>query len=469
MTMSLVEQQCEVPVAPEHKNLLAHFQEHCLRYSDEGWVPIRFAVTSADSSEYHCEFATMSTGVAINRSRSGSIFDFRLRRPENVDRFNVVFVVPTGIGAELGGHAGDAGPVARLLAEMSDVLVLHPNVVNASDINEMPPNAWYVEGSVVTRLLMGTAGLLPVRSNRVLVVIDAHRDAFFVNAAVNSVSAARSSYGLSCPDVVCLDSPVVLRAGYSQSGRAAGRIERLEGICNLLEERSGRYDAVAVSSVVSVPPDCHQGYFDSAGEMVNPWGGVEAMLTHALSHMFNVPTAHSPMFESREIANRDPGIVDPRMAAEAVSTTFLQCILKGLQRSPRIVTDAGSMQSAGVFTASDVSCLVIPDGCLGLPTLAALEQGIPVVAVANSNVMANDLAALPWAEGQFHRVENYCEAAGVLAAIRGGIACDTVRRPLAPTNVSYSLTRPGTTVSVAQKRVAEGRDFRSSDVKDDKG
>ena len=37
MTMSLVEQQCEVPVAPEHKNLLAHFQEHCLRYSDEGW------------------------------------------------------------------------------------------------------------------------------------------------------------------------------------------------------------------------------------------------------------------------------------------------------------------------------------------------------------------------------------------------------------------------------------------------
>jgi hypothetical protein len=33
------------------------------------------------------------------------------------------------------------------------------------------------------------------------------------------------------------------------------------------------------------------------------------------------------MFESREIANMDPGIVDPRMAAEAVSATFLQCTL----------------------------------------------------------------------------------------------------------------------------------------------
>ena len=56
--------------------------------------------------------------------------------------------------------------------------------------------------------------------------------------------------------------------------------------------------------------------------MVNPWGGVEAMLTHALSSTYNIPTAHSPMFESREIANMDPGIVDPRMAAEAVSSDF---------------------------------------------------------------------------------------------------------------------------------------------------
>ena len=61
--------------------------------------------------------------------------------------------------------------------------------------------------------------------------------------------------------------------------------------------------------------------------MINPWGGVEAMLTHALSTMYNIPTAHSPMFESREVANMDPGIVDPRMAAEAVSATFLQCTL----------------------------------------------------------------------------------------------------------------------------------------------
>jgi hypothetical protein len=212
----------------------------------------------------------------------------------------------------------------------------------------------------------------------------------------------------------------------------------MEALCGLLDGRAGQYDAVAISSVIDVPHEYHQGYFDAGGNMVNPWGGVEAMLTHALSSIYNVPTAHSPMFESREIANADPGIVDPRMAAEAVSVTFLQCTLKGLQRSPRIITDADAMQRPGIFTAADVSCLVIPDGCLGLPTLASLEQGITVIAVReNKNLMKNDLAALPWARGQFHRVENYWEAVGVIAALRAGIDPASVRRPLASTLVTW--------------------------------
>ena len=194
---------------------------------------------------------------------------------------------------------------------------------------------------------------------------------------------------------------------------------------------------MAVSSVVTVPPEFHQRYFDSSGEMVNPWGGVEAMLTHALSLLFDVPTAHSPMFESRAIAEKDPGIVDPRMAAEAVSTTFLQCTLKGLRKSPRIVTTPEDMKASAALTASDISCLVIPDGCLGVPTLAALEQGIPVVAVANPNLMANDLAALPWKRDQFYQVNNYYEAAGVLLALRAGIDAAAIRRPLGPTRVTY--------------------------------
>ena len=152
---------------------------------------------------------------------------------------------------------------------------------------------------------------------------------------------------------------------------------------------------MALSSVIDVPHEFHLGYFQAGGEMINPWGGVEAMLTHALSSLLNVPTAHSPMFESQEIANLGPGVVDPRMAAEAVSMTFLQCILKGLQRSPRIVVDPVVMHRPGMITAENVHCLVIPDGCLGLPILAALEQGISVIAVReNKNAMNATPAAI---------------------------------------------------------------------------
>ena len=50
--------------------------------------------------------------------------------------------------------------------------------------------------------------------------------------------------------------------------------------------------------------------------------------------------------------------------------------------------------------------------------------------------MRNDLTALPWASGQLHIVENYCEAVGVLAALKAGISPESVRRPLADTIVS---------------------------------
>ncbi len=88
--------------------------------------------------------------------------------------------------------------------------------------------------------------------------------------------------------------------------------------------------------------------------------------------------------------------------------------------------------------------LVIPDGCIGLPVLAALEQGIPVIAVSDpDHLMANDLAALPWSPGQFCRVDNYLEAVGALCARKAGLALDSVRRPILPAPVAEVFTRRG--------------------------
>ena len=372
--MLLLEQEIDLPARTNSRGLLEYLRRGVAELLPEGLVPVRFVVTASDASGYHCEVGAFSGLAESGYSAPSSIFDFSRRPVENTDVFNVVLLVPTGIGSEIGGHAGDAAPVARLLAACCDTLITHPNVVNASDINEMPENSLYVEGSVMCCLLMGTAGLERVRSNRVLVVIDAHKDEFFVNAAVNSVNAARASYGLRCPKIIELDPPVKLRSRYASSGAAAGRVEEFDGLCAVLAEYRDQFDAVAVSSVIDVPHEYHMEYFESKGSMVNPWGGVEAMLTHAVSSLFEIPSAHSPMLESREIANMDPGVVDARMAAEAVSTTFLQCTLKGLQRSPRIVADRNAMQRPSVITAEDVSCLEHLTVKLGVP--AASEVGL---------------------------------------------------------------------------------------------
>ena len=431
------ELELDLPIEVNRPNALARIRE-AIRFRLPAHVkPIRFAITKSDGEHVSCAISSLEALPQFGNLEDISIFDFSPRNFENTTQFNVVLLIPTGIGADIGGHAGDATPTARLLAQTCDTLILHPNVVNASDINEMPSNSLYVEGSVITRLLMGTIGLAPTRANRVLVIIDAHEDELFVNAAINAVSAACASFGLICPQIIKLHPPVMMKSEFTGFGTAAGKIDGLERVLAVLEEQEGHYDAVAISSVISVSKELHQGYFDAAGEMVNPWGGVEAMLTHAVSSRFNVPSAHSPMFEAQDVANRDPGVVEPRMAAEAISLTFLESVLKGLQKSPRIVTDSSLMSEAGVLSASDISCLVIPDGCVGLPTLAALEQGIPVIAVReNRNLMENDLTILPWRSNQLYIVENYWEAAGVLCAIRGGIAPESVRRPIASTLVT---------------------------------
>lgn len=446
--MLLTEKEIKIPIEDGHRGLLDYFHRKVLESLSSDEIPIRFVITQTDKDGYSCELGVLSSDENLNLSlyaldREGSIFDFNKRKHENVDQFNTVLLVPTGIGCEIGGHSGDAGPIARLLSSACDNLITHPNVVNASDINELPENGLYVEGSVITRLLMGTVALQPVRSNRVLLIIDQHyEDILFDDAAINSVSAARAAFGLDCAGVIKMPEQILMRALWSKAGRAAGRIEFFEKLCKVIEENRNNFDALALSSVIQVPEHFHKDYFDNEKNMINPWGGVEAILTHAVSSIYNIPSAHSPMMNSRAVLDLKVGVVDPRKSAEAISMTYLHCILKGLHKSPKIIKDPDLICHPDLLNASDISCLVVPDGCVGLPTLAAMEQGIPVIAVKeNKNRMKNNLNELPFSPGKLFMVENYLEAVGVIQALRAGVALDTVRRPIEYTKVKLAESK----------------------------
>jgi hypothetical protein len=82
--------------------------------------------------------------------------------------------------------------------------------------------------------------------------------------------------------------------------------------------------------------------------------------------------------------------------------------------------------------------------------------------------MSNDLAALPWRAGQFHSVENYLEAVGVLCAIKAGLALDSVSRPILPAPVAeVALRRRVTARSRGPRALPESASRRNgTDVPD---
>lgn len=428
--MLLIEHEVEIPFT-EERDLISYFRNQVNGLIGSSEIPVRFAVTRTTKDTFHCEIGVVVDENGLFPKPKDAIFDFRKREYENGNDFNIAMIVPTGIGAEIGGHSGDATPAARLLASVCDTLITHPNVVNAADINEMPGNGLYTEGSVISDLMMGTCGISRSRSNRTILLIDKHEDPRITEPTINAISAARATLGFECPLVVEVDPPIKMRALYSTTGTAVGRVEGLERLCKILDEYKGQYDAIGLASIIDVPYEFHTEYFQQEGKMVNPWGGVEAMLTHAITMMYDLPTAHSPMSETVDISNLQIGVVDPRMSAEAVSMCFLHCILKGLHDSPQIIRNRDLFARQEVITAEDIACLVMPDKCVGLPTLAAIEQGIKVIAVkGNKNHMQNDLLNYPFDHGNLIFVDNYLEAAGVAAAIRAGVSLSSLKRPM---------------------------------------
>ncbi len=372
-------------------------------------IPIRFVVTNNTYDKCHCEIDLLKD---YDGNKKIDIFEFNKRRTENIDKFTAVLIIPTGIDAEIGGHCGDGNVIARLIGSACDTLITHPNVVNASDINEMLDNTLYVEGSIITRLLMGQIGLQKVRSNKILMLMDKHDDKLFNNEIINAVSSARVTLGINC-DVYEMKNIIKSTSLYSSAERATGKIEYLERLFKIIEKYKNKYDAFVLSTLIDVDTQLQNDYYHY-DDIVNPWGGIEAMLTHSIAEVFGIPCAHAPMITSREMMNIELGIVSPRKAPETSSVTYSHCLYKGLHRSPRIVEyDDG-------LNAKDISCLIIPEKCIGLPVLAAAEQNIPIIIVEeNENKMQNDLTKLN--TDNLYFVKSYLEAVGVMNALKIGL------------------------------------------------
>jgi len=329
-----------------------------------------------------------------------------------------VLIIPTGIGAEIGGHAGDGNPVAKLIASCCDKLITHPNVVNASDINEMTENTLYVEGSILDRFLEGKIELEETKSNKILVAANSP----ITNDTINAVSAARATIGIDA-EIVELEIPLEMESSFEHN-KATGEVTGWKELIKQVQEY--KFDALAIHTPINVDREVLLNYYKHGG--LNPLGGVEAKASKLIANELNKPVAHAPLedvtMEDQELYYIYDRIIDPRIAPEAISNCYLHSVLKGLFKAPRIGKG---------LSVKDVDFLITPMNCVGRPHRACLDRNIPVIAVKENKTLLND--KMP---DEFILVENYLEAAGMIQAMKTGISPKSVHRPLPYTTIHKS-------------------------------
>ena len=337
-----------------------------------------------------------------------------------------LLVIPTGVGCELGGYAGDGLPAARLLAAASGCLITHPNVMNAASLYWSDRRIHYVEGWSLNRFAAGELGLAPVHSQRLGLLLDAGLGREMRLRHLQVADACRASLGLSIGPVLDSDAPLGVSLRLGASGSSWGSLERPDALLRA-GERLRAAGATAIAVVARFPDDPGSEALAAyrAGVGVDSLAGAEAVISHLLVRHLGIPCAHAPALAPLPL---EPGL-DPRAAAEELGHTLLACVLVGLSRAPALLPEPAAA-GPNALHGSDLGAVVAPWGALGgEAVLACAQRGVPLIAVrSNPCLLQVDAAALGL---PVLPAETYAEAAGLVLALREGLDPACLHRPLA--------------------------------------
>jgi len=358
--------------------------------------------------------------------------------------YTVVLIVPTGIGAAIGGYAGDALPVARAIAQVADRLITHPNVMNGAQLYWSMPNAFYVEGYGLDQFAAGQWGLRPVHQNRVGLVLDQSIEPDLRLRHLQAADAARATLGLDLTDYIVTDAPLGVELRTAASGTTWGTIQNPDSLLRSAEKLIKEAKAEAIAVVARFPDDCGSEALMQyrQGQGVDPLAGAEAVISHLVVRHLQVPCAHAPALLPLPL---EPEL-SPRSAAEELGYTFLPCVLVGLSRAPQFVGKgeggkgrvrgwgfdvSAQPNGSGVdIWADQVDAVVIPaSACGGSAVLSFSQARTKIIAVKENQTrleVRGDRLNIPVLE-----VESYWEALGILVAHRAGIRPEALRPHLA--------------------------------------
>ncbi|MCL2925065.1 MAG: DUF3326 domain-containing protein [Trichodesmium sp. MAG_R04] len=286
--------------------------------------------------------------------------------------YTVVLIIPTGIGASIGGYAGDGLPVARAIAQTCDILITHPNVLNGAQLYWPLPNALYVEGYALDKFAQGWYGLQPVHQNRVGLILDQAIEPELQLRHLQAADGTRATLGINLTDYIVTDSPLEVQLLESESGASWGTIANPDSLLRAAETLIHKAKAEAIAVVARFPDDegstALQEY--RYGQGVDPLAGAEAVISHLIVKNFQIPCAHAPALLPLPL---DPNL-SPRSAAEEIGYTFLPCVLVGLSRAPQLVTLKEGLRLPDSIWAQQVDAVVVPGTACGGSTVISLSQ-----------------------------------------------------------------------------------------------
>jgi len=334
--------------------------------------------------------------------------------------YTVVLIIPTGIGASIGGYAGDALPVARAIAQVCDHLITHPNVLNGAQLYWNLPNALYVEGYGLDKFAAGCWGLQPVHQNRVGLILDQGIEPDLRLRHLQAADATRATLGLNLTDYVITDAPLNVELRTAPSGASWGTIGNPDSLLRSAQVLIQQAKAEAIAVVARFPDDLGSEALEAyrQGQGVDPLAGAEAVISHLIVRTFQIPCAHAPALMPLPL---EPTL-SPRSAAEELGYTFLPCVLVGLSRAPQFQVQ---QRQPGEIWAEEVDAVVIPASACGGSALLSLSQlGTQIIAVED-NQTSMQVPPEPLAIKAV-RVHSYLEALGILVTHRAGISVEAL-------------------------------------------
>jgi Protein of unknown function (DUF3326) len=329
--------------------------------------------------------------------------------------FTVALIIPTGIGAAIGGFAGDALPVARAVASVCDRLITHPNVLNGAQLYWPIPNAWYVEGYGLDQFAAGHWGLRPVHSNRIGLILDQAIEPELRIRHLQAADAARATLGLNITDAILTDQPLGVTLNTADSGATWGNIQNPDSLLRAADQLISERGVMAIAVVAHFPENIDSAALTDYrhGQGVDPLAGAEAVISHLVVRTFGIPCAHAPALSLLPL---DPHL-SPRSAAEELGHTFLPCVLVGLSRAPQFVTGARQIGDVGTDA---VDAVIIPESACGGSAILSWSQTTTQIITVADNLTTLDVT--PEALGlSVWRAQSYSEAIGMLVAMRAGI------------------------------------------------